>query len=86
VASATLVGDLSNALDLCDSLASERELIEVAVVNRPTFDMSILRALLDPVRAGHDDALRLLGLAADGVLEVAVPPEGVRADLRSGVT
>jgi hypothetical protein len=44
--------------------------------------MSILRVLLDPARAGHEHALRLLGLAADGVVEIAVPPQGVRADLR----
>lgn len=48
--------------------------------------MSILRIVLDPARAGHDDALRLLGLAAEGLLEIAVPPQGVRADFRGDMT
>jgi hypothetical protein len=56
------------------------------MVYRPTFDMSILRAALDPGRTGHEDAVRLLELAADGVLEVGVPPQGAGADFRADMT
>jgi hypothetical protein len=48
--------------------------------------MSVLRAALDPRRVGHADAVRLLKLASEGVLEVAVPPQGVRADFRGDMT
>jgi hypothetical protein len=52
------------------------------VVQQPTFDMNILRAALEPSRAGHEDAVRLLELAGYGLLEVGVPPQGARADFR----
>jgi hypothetical protein len=55
-------------------------------VERPTFDMSVLRVALDPKRRGHHKALRLLELSGEGVLEVGVPPQGVRADLRADMT
>ena len=58
----------------------------VEALDRPTFDMSILRAALDPAEAGHQDAVRLLRLAAKGVLEVGVPPQGARADFRGDMT
>ena len=58
----------------------------VGTVDRPTFDMSVLRAALGPDRAGHEDALRLLQLAKEGVLEVGVPPQGARADFRGDMT
>jgi hypothetical protein len=48
--------------------------------------MNILRAVLDPAEAGHEDALRLVGLAGEGALEIAVPPQGVRADYRGDMT
>jgi hypothetical protein len=48
--------------------------------------MSVLRAALDPNRAGHDDAVQLLKLAGDGVLEVGVPPQGARADFRGDMS
>ena len=48
--------------------------------------MSILRAALDPSRSGHQKALQLLRLAGNGVLEVGVPPQGVRADFRADLT
>jgi hypothetical protein len=48
--------------------------------------MSVLRTALDPDEAGHEDALGLLHLAPEGVLEVGVPPQGVRADFRDNMT
>jgi hypothetical protein len=58
----------------------------VLAVRRPTFDMNALRVALDSAEAGHDEALRLLDLAAEGALEIAVPPQGVRADFRGDMT
>jgi hypothetical protein len=55
-------------------------------MSRPTFDMSVLRVALDPARPGHEEALRLPELAAEGRLEIAVPPQGVRADFRGDMT
>ncbi len=49
-------------------------------MDRPTFDVSVPRTSLDPDRDGHKDAVRLIGLAANGVLEIGVPPQGMRAD------
>jgi hypothetical protein len=65
-----------------DTRTTRREpaLGTVLAVQQPTFDMSVLRAALDPSRAGHEDAVRLRRLAGDGVLEVGVPPQGSRAD------
>jgi hypothetical protein len=54
----------------------------VLAVQQPTFDMSVLRAALDPSRGGHEDAVWLLELAGGGVLELGVPPQGARADFR----
>jgi hypothetical protein len=48
--------------------------------------MSVLRAASDPSRAGHRDAVRLLELAGEGVIEVGVPPQGARADFRGDMT
>lgn len=58
----------------------------VLQVRQPTFDMTILRVALDSSRPGHECAVRLLELAGHGLLEVGVPPQGVRADLRSDMT
>jgi hypothetical protein len=55
-------------------------------VDRPTFDTSVLRTALDPDRDGNEDAVRLIGLAADGVLEIGVPPQGMRADFGGDTT
>jgi len=49
-------------------------------VQHPTFDMSVLRAALDPSEGGHEDAVGLLELAGGDVLEIGVPPQGARAD------
>lgn len=55
-------------------------------VRQPTFDMNIFRVALESSRPGHESAVRLLELARDGLLEVGVPPQGVRADLRGDMT
>jgi hypothetical protein len=55
-------------------------------VNQPTFDMSVLRTALDANRAGHGDAVRLLTLAAEGSLQIGVPPQGARADFGGDMT
>ena len=57
-------------------------LSNVLAVQRPTFDMSVLRAALDPERARHDDAVRLLTPAATGILESEFRPQRARADFR----
>jgi hypothetical protein len=43
--------------------------------------MNVIRAHLDPRRAGHADASRLIAAAARGDVELAVPPQGSLADL-----
>jgi hypothetical protein len=50
-------------------------------VHRGTIDMNVIRAYLDPRRAGHADASRLIAAAARGDVELAVPPQGSLADL-----
>ena len=55
-------------------------------LHRSTFDTSVLRAALNSSEPGHDGAVRLLKLAADGVLEAGVPPQGARADFRGDMT
>jgi hypothetical protein len=48
---------------------------------RATIDMNVIRASLDPVRASHADASKLVDGAAGGHVELAVPPQGSLADL-----
>jgi hypothetical protein len=67
-------------------VASRANSVRSSLVNQPTFDMSVLRAALHPDEAGHEDAVRLLTLAAAGVLEIGVPPQGARADFRGDMT
>lgn len=43
--------------------------------------MNVMRAYLDPKRAGHADATSLIAAAARGDVELAVPPQGSLADL-----
>jgi hypothetical protein len=62
------------------------QLATVVAVQQPTFDMSVLRAVFDPGRTGHEDAVRLLKLAAAGMLQIGVPPQGARADFRGDMT
>lgn len=69
-------------IEIARTSRREPALGTVLAVQRATFDMSVLRAVLDPSEAGHEDAARLLKLAGDGVLEIGVPPQGARADFR----
>jgi hypothetical protein len=55
-------------------------------VERPTVDMNVLRAALSERESGHADAMKLLELAAKGVLELAVPPQGALADFDADLT
>ena len=43
--------------------------------------MNVIRAYIDPGRAGHANASRLIAAAALGDVELAVPPQGYLADL-----
>jgi hypothetical protein len=62
------------------------QLATVVAVQQPTFDMSVLRAVFDQGRTGHEEAARLLKLATDGVLEIGVPPQGAQAGFRGDMT
>jgi hypothetical protein len=47
-----------------------------------TLDMTAIRDLLHDDRERHREGLALLALAAEGIVELAVPPQGTLADLR----
>jgi hypothetical protein len=50
------------------------------------FDMTAIRDISDEKRERHGDALKLLGMADGGRVEVATPPQVPLADLQGNLS